>query len=834
MAKPDLPISNTPPLTTSLPNYTAASRGAKLVRYNTLPEYDEFTQRLILSQAPSQYGWFDRHQDIDEYKQLLLRLAEDKQLEVQLHQVALLNELERERDSYAQEEVEQPASGIEAFKRAASRIIIVNRFFSQIQENIKGNNVAPKYPKRSTFNGVSRYRKYPHLAKMTEIIECTKRITWRQIVWSKIKFWRTFISNPILRIESLIESRFGSSAVSYFVLLQRLILLNLFIALLSVFIWLPALLPCPTVLANSSNPNSTQESACLKPIYNGPTQDIYFTSFLTGRGLDNTSLFLGFYRFNPSWDYKSAFFYTFFLSTFSILVYISYFLGQAYIDTFSIFNSARHISSYMANLVFGGWTYTLTNSFSVRSEHDRLRVVLRETVWECSPRHHSQRRYLYNLADRTFTNRSYEFKHAVYISCLWVWRGIVWMIVLTLLSLGAFLIVVTALQRVCTHNLFIYGFIPSMWHTLLELAFSGLTALEFYDTQRKEMVSLLVKHLLMRLISLYSIYTVVVYIYFLSRCEGVSSISFSLCFSGSKSGPIDCLASGCWETEVAKLFHEYLVAQFISSIIIRSIIITLQNILRMGIFQFIKKCSYCSLIPGSVIGMIKGFFNTPFHLPKHVIKVIYIQSLVWSGMLFCPYQHVIGFVGFTLLYISMFLFTMCNCRISLKQPRTARSNLIYYLVLFCTFFFIMIALHFPLFQFVPSANCGPFSGTEYYYEFYKNIHLKWVSEVLSFVVPRGNCTNLTSPDCVDRLTLVDNKFWDSPATGPLTVIACGILLLYFATLKKKNYEIIQLRKQVLLLAVDRSFYIQGNAHFLSALSHKYLRAQRAETPHANQ
>ena len=819
-------------MATSLPIYSSPrARGAKLARYNTLPEHSELSERLILSQAPSQFGWFDRHQNLYEYKQLLLRLAGDKQLEMQLQQTALLDKLEREleRDKPSGGEVEQqeplPAPK-KSFKDAASTVVTVNKFLSQIKASIEEKNLTPRYPRRSCFNGVSRYRKHPQVAKITEIIECVKRVTWRQRVWNRIKFWRAFISIPISRIESLVESRFGSSAVSYFVLLRRLILLNFFVALLSVFIWFPALLPCPTVPINASDPNTPRVSACPKPMHNGPTQGLYLTSFLTGSGLDNTSLFLGFYVSNPSWDYKSAYFYTFFLSTFSILVYISYFLGQAYIDTYSIFNSARHISSYMANLVFGGWTYTLTNSFSVRSEHDRLRVVLRETVSECSPRHHSQRRYLFGLVDSALTNRSYAFKHAVYMSCLWVWRGLVWMLALTLLLLGALLIVTTALQRVCRHNLFLYGFIPSLWHTLLELAFSGLTALEFHDTQRKAMVSLIIKHLLMRLISLSSIYTVVVYIYFLSRCVGVSSISFPLCFSASKPGPIDCLASGCWETEVAKLFHEYLVAQLISSIVIRALIITLQNFARNGVFWLIGHCSLCRRIPGTVIGFIKSLFNPHFHLPKHVIKVIYIQSLVWSGMLFCPYQHVIGFLGFVLLYVSMFLFTMWNCKISPKQPRTARSNLIYYLILFSAFFFIMLALHFPLFQFVPSTNCGPFIGTDYYYEFYKNIHLKWISELLSFAVPRGNCTNLTSPLCVDRLTLVDGKFWNSPATGPLTVITCGIFLLYFATLKKKNDEILQLRKQVLLLAVDRSFYIQGNAHFLSALSQKYLEDKR--------
>ena len=805
-------------------------RNAILSRSKTVhDESDEVSEVFLTNEAPSQFGWFSQDQPLDEYRKVLLRLAEDKQLEFQQQQDAFLNELEKKIDipSEDAEDVIAEKVGPESshFKTAGKKLINVNTFIFQLQQGIQSRISAPKYPRRSAFKGVSRYRKYPQVVKMTEVIESTKRRDFPQTVWNKIKIWRRIISNPILRIESLIESRFGTSAVSYFVLLRRLTLINLFVAILSIFVWLPAVLPCATIVTQLPN-NTTQVSTCLYPLYNRPSSNVFhFDSLLTGRGLDNTSLYLGYYHFNPSWDYKSAYFYTFFLSTFSILVYISYMLGQAYIDTFSILKSTRYISSYMANLVFGGWTYNLTNSFSVKSEHDRLRIVLRESVWECSPRHSSQRLFLYSIVDSLIPVCDPRYKHIVYVCCLWMWRAVVWVTSLTLLLLGASLIVITALQRVCSYKIvFVYGFIPSLWHSFLELIFSWLTALEFYDTQKKAMTSLLIKHLLMRLISLVSIYIVVIYVYFLSRCEGSSAISFPLCFSGGNlQQSVECLASGCWETEVAKIFHEYLVAQFISSILIRSVIITLQNFIRIGVFQLIKYCSLCNHLPAVVIGGVKNLFNTHFHLPKHVVKVIYIQSLVWSGMLFCPYQHIIGFIGFVLLYFSMFIFTMWNCRISPKQPRIAKSNLIYYLIIFSTFFFIMLVLNLPLFQFVPSNNCGPFSGREYYYEFYRDIHLRWVSEIVSFRIPRGN-----GSDVFDSLSLVDVNFWDSPATGPLTVVTVGILLLYLATIKKKNNEIMQLRKQVLLLAVDRSFFIQGNTHFLTALSQKYLRDRKTQ------
>ena len=827
MAEPGKSVSRTPPPVRT--DKWKTDRNAILSRSKTVAENDEVSEAFVTNQAPSQLGWFNQDQSLDDYRKVLFRLAEDKQLEVQQQQDAFFNELEKEiaipskdgEDAIAEEVGHVP--GASRFRAAGKNLINVNTFLSQLQQGLQSRISAPKYPRRSAFKGVSRYRKYPQVVKMTEVMESTKRRNLPQTVWNKIKIWRRIISNPILRIESLIESRFGTSAVSYFVLLRRLTYINLLVAILSVFIWLPAVLPCATFVTQLPN-NTTQVSTCLYPVYNDPASSAFnFDSLLTGRGLDNTSLYLGYYHFNPSWDYKSAFFYTFFVSTFFILVYISYMLGQAYIDTFSILKSTRYISSYMANLVFGGWTYNLTNSFSVKSEHDRLRIVLRESVWECSPRHSSQRLFLYSIVDSLIPTCDPRYKHIVYVCCLWIWRAVVWATALTLLLLGASLIVITALQRVCIYKIvLVYGFIPSLWHSFLELIFSWLTALEFYDTHRKAMTSLLIKHLLMRLISLISIYIVVIYVYFLSRCEGSSAISFSLCISGGNLQSVNCLMSGCWETEVAKIFHEYLVAQFISSILIRSVIITLQNFIRIGVFQFIKYCSLCNHLPAMVVGGIKSFFNTHFHLPKHVIKVIYIQSLVWSGMLFCPYQHIIGFIGFALLYFSMFIFTMWNCRISPKQPRTAKSNLIYYLIIFSTFFFIMLVLNLPLFQFVPSKNCGPFSGRDYYYEFYREIHLRWVSEIVSFKIPRGN-----GSDVFDRLSLIDINFWDSPATGPLTVITIGILLLYLATLKKKNDEIVQLRKQVLLLAVDRSFYIQGNTHFLSALSQKYLKDRKA-------
>ena len=792
----------------------------KLVRFNTLPEFITLSEE-INRQAPSHFGWFDQKEGMSKFREKITKLAEDKQKEVQLQQVEMIDKLDEQ----------SKVSAKEKFIKTVQKVINVNTFFSQIQKSFEEKEQS--YPRRSSFNGISQYTRTPHLSKMAEIIHATKRKNWYQRIWDSIKTLRGILSLPITKIENLVESRFGSAAVSYFVLLKRIILLNFIITIFSIFIWFPAILPCPTVARNSSNNQTEYVSTCNKPVYNRidgiVPQDRF--SFLTLQGLDNTSLFLGSYRENGRWDYKSAYFYTFFISTFTILVFISYMLGQAYIDTFSLLNSTRNISLYIANIVFGGWTYSLTNTFSVSSEHKRLNIVLKETVWECSPNYQSQRRFLFGLVDRLLPTSRDGVKNFVYVFCLWLWRAVIWAITLTLLMMGAVLIVITALQRVCkTENIslsFIFSFIPSLWHTVLELLFSILTAAEFYSTQSQALISLLIKHLLMRLISLCSIFTVVTFIYSLSQCQGHSNIQFPLCFESSNATTVECLASGCWETEVAKLFHGYLVAQFISSILIRSLMITLQNFVRIGVTQLIKRSCF-RRIPGIIKDLIKNFFSTPFHLPKHVIKVVYIQSLVWSGMLFCPYQHLIGFVGFTLLYFSMFAFSMWNCRISSKQPRTARSNLVYYLILFSTFFFIMVVAHFPLFQFVPSLNCGPFSGYNYYYEFYKTIHLKWISDLFSFNTAGKNCTSSFSSACPGRLTLIDINFWDSPAVGPLTVITVGILLIYFATLKKKNYEIVQLRRQILLLAIDRIFYVESNAHFLSALSQKYLKNKKAQ------
>lgn len=146
-------------------------------------------------------------------------------------------------------------------------------------------------------------------------------------------------------------------------------------------------------------------------------------------------------------------------------------------------------------------------------------------------------------------------------------------------------------------------------------------------------------------------------------------------------------------------------------------------------------------------------------------------------MLFSPFITLIGFVGFFMLYLTMIIITKLTAQHSPPPPRISKSNLSYYMILVGMFLVIMILLHWPIFYFTPSTDCGPFRNTSSIYSVFPNflnhIQVKTTWRISDY----------------STLALLVSDFLNSPALGPLLIVLLVTSSILLAVIRKKNKEI---------------------------------------------
>ncbi|KAI6650957.1 Transmembrane channel-like protein 7 [Oopsacas minuta] len=562
---------------------------------------------------------------------------------------------------------------------------------------------------------------------------------------------KEFCFYPFLYTTRGIEAKFGKAAASYFMLLLRFQFLNLICLILNTLVWIPRLLSPP-------NPTTVYEI--------GPGLES-ITALITGKGFEYTALFMGNYSNgfidNTGYEIEGAWFCVFFAITFTILVFLAVWLGQAYLKTVSVQSTYTSIERF----IFLGWDFSINHSLQAVLKQQSNYIALKE---------------LLQVLNNTTTSNDREDRNQSYIKLIirWSLRLVGWVITVLLLIAGGSLIICTGQQKFRTGQgdfsyLILIGFVPSFWHTFLEVLFPIIIQLEGYKVKANLLNALLVKYLLMRLVSLFSICFLITESYVLSKTPGTGSCAIiPFCIRSEDCKLEQIVNYECWETQAGRILYEYIMAQFISSIMIRSVVLALQNMIRKSVnFCFRTGCSNSSRFRL----IFEYGLKSEFHVSKHVMKIIYIQCLIWSGMLFSPFITLIGCIGFFMLYLTMIIITKLTAQHSPPPPRISKSNLSYYMILVMMFTIIMILLHWPIFYFRPSEDCGPFRNTSSIYKVFPDF----------LTLLQGHTTWETSGD--STLALLVAQFWNSPALGPLLIVLLVTSSILIAVIRRKNKEI---------------------------------------------
>ncbi|XP_071813484.1 transmembrane channel-like protein 7 isoform X2 [Apostichopus japonicus] len=511
--------------------------------------------------------------------------------------------------------------------------------------------------------------------------------------WTKFKYriydlslqfeiWRSSLK--------VVEGKFGTAVVSYFVFLKWLLFLNIYISFLVLGL---IVLPQIILVRNYTAANETvsceesYDDIIINDCKDG-NGGVCIIDFLEGSGwMEQTYLFYGNYspcytreefhgfdctEIDNKYDLPLAYLLTtvglFVLSFLLMLNYTSGALKE------SLASSEDTVVKY-CNKVFCGWDYLLTDKNSATLKKESIRYELKSDLDEESRAMQRE-------------NRSLGQKVKLYGI-----RVILNIIVLSILG-GAFFIIfyVTNFSIGNTTNplsdnalvQLLISFLPSIMITVLNgiipVVFNVMVKFEDYSPQFEIGITLL-RTVFLRLASLviliFSIFGQV-------NCSG----------SARDEECRFCTTSGlrCWETSVGQEFYKLALTDF-AAVVIVVLAVEFPRKLAAKYFQ---------------IGIAKALGQMEFEIPKNVLAIVYSQAVCWIGVFFCPFLPLMTLVKFFVFFYLKKWSLLINMLPSQRPFRASRSGIFFMMILMITFLMCIAPVGYFIANIEPSRGCGPF------------------------------------------------------------------------------------------------------------------------------
>ncbi|XP_043803117.1 transmembrane channel-like protein 7 isoform X2 [Apis laboriosa] len=600
---------------------------------------------------------------------------------------------------------------------------------------------------------------------------------FEQLKWQRRKAWQQFrirmketYSKMELWSDSLktIGGNFGMGIVAYFLFIKWLMYLNvLLFTIMFSFIVLPVILldiPEEELCINSNNSNSI---SCCSELYQNITQE---SNSITDIGiLEYTLLFYGVYS-HITYDTSGIFFNL-------PLSYISATIGIFIISLIAIVKSAaksfkqRVIENegqfyQYCNLVFGGWDYCIHNEKSAVVKHKAL--------------YNEMKAFL--EAERLEEERQNRTREET--TKLFFMRLFINLIVLTVLcGCGMFIYYIfefsfdqistqinqtydlqyLSLNRIA--HLF-FEFLPYICIVVLNLAipflFRYLVSLENYSPSFVISITLL-RTVFLRLSSLIVLLTSFYRLI-------VTEVMDNECTNTANKRPL------CWETFVGQQFFKL----YITDLSLQFFMTFFVNFPR-------------SLIAKHTENKILRFFGEQeFDLSKHVLDVVYLQTVCWLGFFFAPLLPLVAIIGtFLLFYIKKFA-CLVNSIPSSKVYRASKLNAFFMLILLISFILSTIPVGYSIAEILPSKSCGPFRG-------FRSV---WSLLIVTFA---------EFPDWLQSILY----FLSTAGFGvPAFVILTLLLYYYYAVSIANKHMVTVLKNQLVLEGHDKQFLLNRLSAFI--------------------
>ncbi|KAK6622947.1 hypothetical protein RUM43_008799 [Polyplax serrata] len=595
---------------------------------------------------------------------------------------------------------------------------------------------------------------------------------WNE-TYSKFEIWKKSLRE--------IEGNFGTGVVSFFRFIKWLMYLNIVIFLLMfTFVVLPTLLS--EILQNSAY--LTMEKPILpcrnmsmvEECSNNYTRtissrDIGILDVIQGTGaIENTYLFFGkydcsiytfpkyLYYYNLSFAYILVTIFIFILSLAAIVKSAAQAFKGRLVEGEGQFNQ-------FCSLIFSGWDFCIYNEKSANMKH---KALYNEIKYRLTTEKQNEEKIL----------RSNESK----IKIVFV-RALVNVTVLLLLA-GAGCLIYFAVKfqsdaRKGDMNEIMAGgvltlvlqYLPSLvivgLNSTMPTIFGYLVRLEKYTAMFVIHITLM-RTIFLRLASLVvlliSIYDVMPRNKDQDSCyQGVGKTTF------------------CWETYAGQQFYRLILLDFVAHILTTFFV----NFPRMLIGK------HCKSKLAKLIG------EQEFDLPKHVLDVVYTQTICWLGTYFSPIlPGLVAIYLFFMFYVKKFA-CLVNSRNATKVYLASRAKFLFMSILLISFVVAITPVALSIAETKPSIACGPFRGED----------IVWGIVITAFN---------TLPKSMKKVAF----YFSTAAFAVPAFFILALFLYYFYALSEANKHMVMvLKNQLVLEGHDKQFLLDRLSAYIKQQEH---------------
>ncbi|XP_018538095.1 transmembrane channel-like protein 7 [Lates calcarifer] len=553
-----------------------------------------------------------------------------------------------------------------------------------------------------------------------------------------------------------IGGNFGGGVQSYFLFLRFLVVLNFVsFSLIAGFVLIPSII---FRSAGSSPVNNTGPEACME--YDPNPQGLvvfynYFLDLLSGTGfMEYSYLFYGYYNNtmvedrNFSYNIPLAYLFTaVFYFAFCLICIIAR-MGTA--ARVAVATGGSAVGNY-SMIVFTGWDYGCLGDRATKLKqkniHYRLQVDLEEE------------RIKKQAAALTLCQKILLYSLRVFMFFL---------------ALG---LIIAAFYGISEATNFsqersdeqgilglIFEYLPSIVITtgnfVVPLLCDQIALIERYTPSTTIIVALL-RAVFLRLVSLG------VLLFTLWRqitCKGdTNNKACELCQYNHE-------VYQCWETRVGQEMYKLTLFDLLINI---AVLVLVEFPRRMVVDNWSSK-------------LAQWVGRQEFVVPSNVLGLVYGQTVVWTGALFCPLLPLINAIKFVILFYCKKITLFYNCRPALKTFRSTTSTFFFLVVLLFGWGLATVVMIYSLAEIRPSMGCGPF-------RFFPTM---WS------IVP-------TSFHSLSETTKEFLFFIGSQAFSiPLFALSCVVMCYFIALASVHGKSVALLRAQLKLEGRDKQFLVK--------------------------
>nr|XP_056722969.1 transmembrane channel-like protein 8 [Euleptes europaea] len=504
------------------------------------------------------------------------------------------------------------------------------------------------------------------------VIWCQRRFrAYRQLregIWNLARIcqiWKASLNE--------IEGNFGPGIQSYFNFLKFLLFINfLAVLLITSFILLPvtishdtasflkgpgAELPCMNYSSDTSHRSAWQH-----------LQDIF-----TGEGyLEHSVLFYGAYRAKQDNNHRYNVHLAYLLSILGYFFACFIWILQRIVASLVQWLMQRCDFKTCINArIFTEWDFCIRSpemaALKQRSIYNFLKIDMAEQTWSAQKR------------QRT-------------------WKQLTWLYLLRLL-INSVVLLLMATAFYCIHlatevsqqeaaspsvvNQYLPSVVISLVNVLLPFLFHALAKLEGCSP-RTEVNLTLVRCVILKLTSLG------MFLLFLG---------YRVLCTGSRKAP-QCQPCGynelyqCWETHIGQEMYKMTVFSFLTTLA----------------FAFLISLPRRLLARHSSCALARWLGKEEFLVPHNVLDIVAAQTVLWTGIFFCPLLPLLGCVAiFLTFYIKKYTLFQ-NCQPSTQLFRATHSKFLFQIMLLLGLFLAFTSLGYVIISVHPSQPCGLFAN----------------------------------------------------------------------------------------------------------------------------